>query len=63
MSLIGTLRPADRLRQCLLVGYTGSDQRTVKPTRLTQLIPAPEQHESAYLLRENAVAGGVVFGI
>jgi hypothetical protein len=28
-----------------------------------QLIPAPEQHESAYLLPENAVDGGVVFGI
>jgi hypothetical protein len=27
------------------------------------LIPAPEQHESAYLLPENAVDGGVVFGI
>ena len=26
-------------------------------TRLTQLIPAPEQHESAYLMPENAVAG------
>jgi hypothetical protein len=28
-----------------------------------ELIPAPEQHESAYLLPENAVDGGVVFGI
>ena len=27
------------------------------------LIPPPEQHESAYLLAENAVEGGVVFGI
>jgi hypothetical protein len=27
------------------------------------LIPAPEQHESAYLFPENAVDGGVVFGI
>ena len=27
------------------------------------IIPAPEQHESAYLLPENAVDGGVVFGI
>jgi hypothetical protein len=27
------------------------------------VIPAPEQHESAYLLPENAVDGGVVFGI
>jgi hypothetical protein len=31
--------------------------------RDTRLIPAPEQHESAYLLPENAVDGGVVFGI
>jgi hypothetical protein len=27
------------------------------------LIPPPEQHESAYLLAENALDGGVVFGI
>jgi hypothetical protein len=27
------------------------------------VIPAPEQHESAYLLPEKAVDGGVVFGI
>jgi hypothetical protein len=27
------------------------------------LIRAPEQHESAYLLPENSVEGGVVFGI
>ena len=27
------------------------------------VIPAPEQHESAYLFPENAVDGGVVFGI
>jgi hypothetical protein len=26
-------------------------------------IPAPEQHESAYLLPENAAGVGVVFGI
>jgi hypothetical protein len=31
--------------------------------RSKKLIPAPEQHESAYLLPENAVDGGVVFGI
>jgi hypothetical protein len=30
---------------------------------LVYLIPAPEQHESAYLLPEKAVDGGVVFGI
>ena len=34
-----------------------------KTARLRELIPAPEQHESAYLLPENAVDGGVVFGI
>jgi hypothetical protein len=32
-------------------------------TRVSLLIPAPEQHESAYLLPENSVDGGVVFRI
>jgi hypothetical protein len=32
-------------------------------TPIGELIPAPEQHESAYLLPENAVDGEVVFGI
>jgi hypothetical protein len=31
--------------------------------KLQQVIPPPEQHESAYLLAENALDGGVVSGI
>jgi len=36
--------------------------RTIDRTEVF-LIPAPEQHESAYLLPKNAVDWGVVFGI
>lgn len=44
---------------------THQSSETKKFAELTpvHLVPAPEQHESAYLLPENAVDGGVVFGI
>jgi hypothetical protein len=49
---------------CKLVGTVkGTKLWAGDCTSLDGLIPAPEQHESAYLLPENAVDGGVVFGI
>jgi sporulation protein YlmC with PRC-barrel domain len=45
-------------------GILGMGERyvAVNPSAV-KVIPAPEQHESAYLLPGNAVDGGVVFGI
>jgi hypothetical protein len=38
-------------------------QYSIVQRLLKALIPAPEQHESGYLLPEKAVDGGVVLGI
>jgi hypothetical protein len=44
-------------------GPGGARHFRLRACRLSSVIPAPEQHESAYLFPENAVDGGVVFGI
>src|ERR1700755_56626 len=36
---LAPFRPADRLRECLFIGWTGSDQRRVRTTRLNPKPP------------------------
>jgi hypothetical protein len=55
-------RAAEREIHCGTIISPAGEQPLVRLER-RKLIPAPEQHESAYLLPENAVDGGVVFGI
>jgi hypothetical protein len=58
-----TARLDEARNQLRALGYDAETVQQASKYLKPRFIPAPEHHESAYLLPENAVDGGVVFGI